>query len=278
MTFDCGFSEDVDPGQSFEDPIGSALASGSFHLEYQPQISVRDGGPCGAEALVRWDPPAVGTPGCFPVSGGYDGLVDRIARWRLDEACRLASEAAASGLASFRLALGLSPLELFAPDLVGRLGATFARFGASPASLELDIAASAVTADLGRAFSVLERLRALGVAVALDGFGRGTSSFAPLKRLPVHTLRLDRGLVAEIDRSSVDRNIVQAIVSLGHDLGLEVAAVGIERRPQADAVAGLGVDVVQGSHYGRSMDGAFLLSWLGRALPFTNDHSQRDTP
>lgn len=244
-----------------------AIDLGGLHMVYQPKFCVRDGLPCGAEALIRWQHPVLGPvpPSTFIPLAETNGLIGQIGQWTLDQCCRLLATARDRGVSLPRIAVNLSPIELLHGNIADRVAAAARRHGVSPHQLELEITETAVISDPVGATLALEAVRALGTTVAIDDFGTGYSALAYLKRLPIDVLKLDRSFVAEIDSSPVDRRIVRTVVALAHTLGLTVVAEGVERQSQAELLAKCRVDVVQGFHYARPLSGSALLDAVQRA-------------
>jgi EAL domain-containing protein (putative c-di-GMP-specific phosphodiesterase class I) len=130
--------------------------------------------------------------------------------------------------------------------------------------LELEVTESALMADPDASIGVMLALDEAGVSFALDDFGTGYSSLAQLKRLPARTLKIDKSFVRDLASDRRDASIVQAIVHLGHDLGIAVAAEGVEQEETFQRVTEIGCDQAQGFHLGRPMPADDLAAWLER--------------
>src|SRR5205823_8527898 len=149
--------------------------------------------------------------------------------------------------------------------LPGVLAEALASAGVAPGLLELEITESAVMADPVRAQQVLADLRGLGVTLSLDDFGTGYSSLARLKQLPVGELKIDRAFVKDLATDEGDASIVRAAIDLGHNLGMQVVAEGVEDAATLELLVGLGCDVAQGYHFSRPLPAAELEAWLAAA-------------
>ena len=241
-----------------EAELPGAAARGELSLHYQPQIDPATGRTVGAEALMRWAHPRLGaiSPMEFiPLAEAGGGIVG-LGAWALREACAQARAWQLAGATGFRVAVNLSARQLEEPELVAMVRDTLARTGLDPASLELEVTESAVMSDAEHATRVLRDLRATGVAVSLDDFGTGYSSLGRLVALPITGLKIDqlfvRGLETEVGREM----IILAIIALGHQMGLEITAEGVETEPQSAYLRSAGCDRLQGYHLGRPMPAA----------------------
>ena len=242
-----------------------ALAEGELKVVYQPLIRPRDGLVIGAEALSRWNHPELGAlkPDEFIMVAEQSGLIGDLTEYVLDTALAQAriwkDEGRDLGIAVNLSARCLSDLSL--PSTVLDL---LARHRIDAGRLTLEVTETSVAEDPTRAEAVLSRLRGIGVRLSIDDFGTGYSSLASLKRFPVQEVKLDRqflidleaGLEAtgeDVDREqlAVDEALFTAVVSLGHSLGLEIVAEGVETPSAYKKLRDLGVDILQGFYMGR---------------------------
>jgi EAL domain-containing protein (putative c-di-GMP-specific phosphodiesterase class I) len=210
---------------------------------YQPVVDLDTGAVVGFEALARWLHPTRGLllPDLFIPVAEETGLVGAIGEWMLAEACRQALEWQRRHplWSKLGISVNVSGRQLsqggFAADVERVLGAT----GLDPASLTLEITESALMHNLSAAAVVMQRLNAMSVGLHLDDFGTGYSSLAYLQSLPVQALKVDRSFVNRLDHAPRQSAIVKAIVSLAHNLGMEVVAEGIETPAQVEALRAL---------------------------------------
>jgi len=238
-----------------EADIRSGLARGEFVLLYQPQLSLHTGRINGAEALVRWRQPDGNLiePRDFLPLAEETGLIRPLGAWVLAEACRQAALWNPPGAPRFRVAVNISPLQLRGVDLIRLVHATLAETGLDPRCLDLEVTESAVIRDAEEVSRVLAQLRELGLTVSVDDFGTGYSALSYVKHLPLDRLKIDRSFVEGLKPSNADAAIIAAIVTLGRNLRLEIAAEGVETEAQMRELAALGCDIVQGYHIGRPM-------------------------
>src|SRR5215213_9590508 len=222
-------------------------------LFYQPLASIPDGKIVGLEALLRWGHPEHGllTPSGFIPVAERTGLIVPIGRWVLGEACRRAREwqERYPRAVPLSVAVNLSARQLRYPELVGEVEEALSQADLDPASLTLEITESVLVEDGESSAQTLRRLKDLGVRVAIDDFGVGYSSLSYLRYLPVDQLKLDRVLVENLDTDHKNRAIVRAAIDLGHALGIEVVAEGVETHEEFAELRKLGCDIGQGAYW-----------------------------
>ena len=238
-----------------ETDLRQALARDELRLHYQPITALADGRITGVEALIRWEHPRRGRlfPDAFLSLAEETGLIAPIGRWVLREACRAVTRLRAGGPAArdVVVAVNLSRRQLFQPDFKGELERLLAETGTPGTSLQLEVTEGVIIEDADVAVSLLAEIRGLGLSLSIDDFGTGYSSLSQLHRLPVSVLKLDRSFVARMTHHHESRELVRAIVSLGHNLGLAVTAEGIETPAQLDELRALRCDYGQGYLFAR---------------------------
>ncbi len=243
---------------SLEQELRWALEQGELAVHYQPQLALATGRIVGWEALVRWRHPARGAiaPGAFIPLAEETGLILPLGEWVLGEACRQAARWRRASATPLTMSVNLSMRQFRHADLVGNVAAALATSGLAADGLTLELTESLAMEDQDASIAILSHLGDLGVRLALDDFGSGYSSLRSLQRLPLDVLKVDRSLVAELGRDQRAQAILQAVVTLGHTLGLLVVAEGIETAVQVASVRELHCDVGQGYHFGRPMAAA----------------------
>ncbi|MBK1702611.1 hypothetical protein CKO22_17415, partial [Thiococcus pfennigii] len=245
--------------------LRQALAAGELRLHYQPQVRLADGSLIGAEALLRWRSAELGEvpPGRFIPLAEEIGLIDEIGAWVLRQGCEQLRAWDAAGLHLPRLAINLSIRQLEAGDLIERCDRTFRETGVAPERIELEVTESMVMRRADLSVEVLNGLRDLGVRLVIDDFGTGYSSLAYLRRLPLHQLKIDKSFVDDLLDDPNSQAIARAIIALGHSLGLEVLAEGVEEADQAQRLRLDGCDLAQGYHFARPLPvDEFAEHWL----------------
>jgi EAL domain-containing protein (putative c-di-GMP-specific phosphodiesterase class I) len=240
-----------------------ALDERELVLHYQPEVMLASGGIRRVEALLRWDHPTRGLllPGEFLPAAEKTGLMDALTRYVLDEVLRQRREWSLAGL-ELELAVNVSMRNLLDNALPDDVADLLERKGEPASCLEFEITEHTVVADRFRARTVLERLSELGLRLAIDDFGSSYSSLTYLRRLPLHTIKIDRSFVASMTRDPHDVLIVRSTVELASSLGLDVVAQGVESEEIFDALAALGCDAVQGNYICGPLTGDELARWL----------------
>ena len=246
-----------------ENLLRRALDNGELAVHLQPQIEASSGRLVGAEALVRWHSPELGEvmPMSFIPLAEDSGLIVGLGNWVLRETCRQMMSWQESGFDLPQVSVNLSVKQLERPEFIDTLTAILDETGLAPARLKLELTESVVMA-MDNSFALLERLRELGVGLALDDFGTGYSSLSYLKLLPVQQLKIDRSFVEGIGCNAGDEAIVRTVIELAGRLGFEVVAEGVETTQQAEFLAGLGCEQLQGYLHGRAVAPAeFRARW-----------------
>jgi diguanylate cyclase (GGDEF)-like protein/PAS domain S-box-containing protein len=237
--------------------LSHAIEGEELFLLYQPLFSLEDRSLVGVEALVRWRHPQRGIvlPDDFIPFAEQHGLIGRIDSFVLNEACRQLAEwtTRADWPAGFTMAVNVSGAELADSDFAERVAEVIARSGVPAERLCLEMTETAFVGEWGDVQETLSALSKLGVRLALDDFGTGYSSLAHLQRMKVDVLKIDRSFVAQIGRSSRDREIVGAVTAMAHALGISVVGEGIETSHQLDTLAALECDQGQGFLFARPL-------------------------
>jgi len=243
-----------------EAELRKAIERGELFLNYQPQFALADGRLVGSEALARWRHAERGLipPGKFIAIAEESGLIVPLGEWALREACQQAERWRQAGLGPHRIAVNMSGLQLERADFVATVAHILQETGLPSDWLELEVTETYVMRQPEKSARALEGLRELGVALSIDDFGAGQSSLTYLKRLPVHTLKMDRSFIADLPFGEDEAAIARAIVALGHSLRLQVLAEGIETPAQAEFLRGLGCDQGQGYFFSRPIDAESL--------------------
>ncbi len=254
---------------TLEAELRLALEAGQLILHYQPQVDLRSGGILGFEALARWQHPERGwiPPAEFIPLAEESGLINRLGDWALREACQQVKAWSTSGLPYGPVAVNVSTMQLNRGALIKSVMATLHETGTPPQLLSLEITESMVMGDAEQSMRVLTQLANLGVGLAIDDFGTGYSSLAYLQRLDVAKLKIDLSFVREVTTNANSAAIVKAIIALGHSLGLELIAEGVETRDQAQCLLKLGCDAIQGYWIGRPLAAADMTDFLASFRP-----------
>lgn len=229
-------------------------------LHYQPKFAAPDYRMVGAEALLRWQHPALGLlpPGAFIPAAERSGLILALGDWVLDEACRQMQAWREQGHDIANVAINLSPLQFSSPTLVETVAGALRKYGLHPASLTLEITETTAMRDADASLGILDELTRMGVKISIDDFGTGYSSLLYLKRLPASELKIDRAFVRELETNAEDVAIVASIIALGKTLNLRVVAEGVETAGQRQHLRRLGCDLYQGYLMGEPVEAGRL--------------------
>jgi diguanylate cyclase (GGDEF)-like protein/PAS domain S-box-containing protein len=234
--------------RAIQQELGVAIERDDLRLHYQPLAKI-DGEVVGFEALIRWHNPARGmvSPATFIPVAEESGLIMRIGEWVLREACREAARWAHP----LRIAVNLSPIQFRHGDLPGLVHTVLLETGLAPNRLELEITEGVMIEDFGRSLSILRRLKALGVRIAMDDFGTGYSSLSYLQSFPFDKIKIDQSFISNVKSNPQSAAIVRAVIGLAHGLNLPVLAEGVETRDQLEFLAAESCNEVQGYLMGR---------------------------
>ena len=249
---------------AMESRLAQAVRGGEFVLHFQPQLALADGALMGIEALLRWQHPERGLigPEAFIPLAEARRLILPIGQWVLHEALRCAVRWHASGLARVPVAVNLSTLQFQARGFVETVERAIAEAGAEGRMLELELTERMLMEDVASVRASLERLKAIGVGIAVDDFGTGYTSLAHLKHLPIDRLKIDRSFIADLPADAGSAAVARAIIQLGKSLNLQVVAEGVETAAQREWVREHGCDAQQGFFEGQPMALGEFEAWL----------------
>ncbi|MCB1056033.1 MAG: EAL domain-containing protein [Acidobacteria bacterium] len=248
-----------------ETDLRRALERDELRVHYQPLVHLGDGRIRGFEALVRWQHPERGLvlPKEFLPLAEETGLTLPLSRFVLRQACDQ-MHAWHDEFPELTVSVNLSAKQFLQPDLPQRLDEILDEARLAPGKLRLEITEGVLLHDADAAIETLQALRARNIQLFLDDFGTGYSSLSYLQNFPIDTLKIDRSFVSGGDGGRGNPEIVRTIVTLAHNLELEVVAEGVENAEQLDAVRGLGCEWAQGYHFSRPLDADEALALLRR--------------
>jgi diguanylate cyclase (GGDEF)-like protein/PAS domain S-box-containing protein len=234
--------------RAIQHELSCALERNELRLHYQPLAKI-NGEVIGFEALLRWHNPLRGmvSPATFIPVAEESGLIMQIGEWVLREACR----EAARWVHPLQIAVNLSPIQFRHGDLAGLVHTVLLESGLAPTRLELEITEGVLVEDFDRGLSILRRLKALGVRIAMDDFGTGYSSLSYLQSFPFDKIKIDQSFISNVKSNPQSAAIVRAVIGLAHGLDLPVLAEGVETRAQLDFLAAESCNEVQGYLMGR---------------------------
>ena len=246
--------------------IDQSLTDGDFVLHYQPIVRLGTGEPVGFEALVRWNHPVRGflPPGQFIDVAEESGLIVPLGSWVLRESIATVARWRQECSLAQRpyMSVNVSARQFQAPNFIDEVMRDLLEFELDPKCLLLEITESLLLRDNERVWTDLLALRAAGVRVAIDDFGTGYSSLSYLRQVPIDIVKIDKSFVDTISTSKQQRALVNGIVGLAHDLGLQVVAEGIERTAERDALSDMGCALGQGFLFAKPMSYSDAVSWM----------------
>ena len=259
--FDVAMDTRLRERRTMEIELRSAAARNELSLYYQPQ-ALMNGEIVGMEALVRWNNPNRGmvSPGVFIPLAEESGLIVSMGEWVLREACR----EAASWPRPLRIAVNLSPIQFRHGDLPGLVLAVLLETGLAPNRLELEITEGVLVEDISRAVSILQRLKALGVRIAMDDFGTGYSSLSYLQAFPFDKIKIDQSFISNVMTNPQSAAIICGVIGLARGLQLPVLAEGVETKDQLAFLSKEACDEVQGYFVGRPFPIDHYAEMIGR--------------
>ena len=248
--------------------IRHALLQDEIVVHYQPIIDLDHMRVRGAEGLVRWQHPEHGLipPGAFVQTVEQTGLIGPLTRHVLERSIAECAAWRKDGR-EMSVAVNLSVRNLLDRDLPKEIERLLSNYGLPPEALQLEITESMIMSDPERALSTVTRLSGLGARLSVDDFGTGYSSLANLRKMPIDELKIDRSFVSPMLQNESDLIIVRSTINLGHDLGLNVIAEGVEDNPTLEQLATLGCDLAQGYHVSKPMPADAFNTWLTKTAP-----------
>ena len=254
-----------------EGDLRNALERKELLLYYQPQVDLRTGRMVGMEALIRWKHPQLGmiSPTRFIDLAEETGLIVQMGAWVMHTACEQNKAWQRMGLGYLRMSVNLSTRQFFQQNLVQQVAEMLELTGLAPHYLEIELTESLVMTDVDLAVGILNDLKSIGVQLSIDDFGTGYSSLAYLKSFPIDALKIDQSFVRDITVDQDDAAIVASIISLAHNLRLQVIAEGVETQEQLSYLQRHRCDEMQGFYFSEPVSAADIEIILreGKVLP-----------
>ncbi|MEO8016940.1 MAG: EAL domain-containing protein [Pseudomonadota bacterium] len=249
--------------------LRSAVERNELRLYYQPKVSLRSSHVSAVEALIRWEHPTRGLvpPAQFIPFAEHTGYIKLLTRWVIREAVRQCGEWLREGL-TLQVSVNISARDLMNRDLPEHVAELLAEHDVTPGLLCLEITESGFMEDPAHAQKVLDRLAELGVKLSIDDYGTGYSSLSYIMKLPVQELKIDQSFISRMATDEEISTIVRSTIDLGHNLGLQVVAEGVEDVAVWDMLRKLGCDDAQGYFMSKPLEAHALASWI------RNNHGQ----
>ncbi len=259
------FHQRVQHRLMMERAMHRALENNDFSLHYQPQIDSSSGVVYGVEALLRWNTPKdmePVSPAVFVPILEETSLIVPVGVWVLREACNQMVAWQKAGLPPMRLSVNISAVQFRRGDLVETVRSVLSESGFDPGLLCLELTESVLMVDTAHAQEKLTELRSLGLSLSLDDFGTGYSSLSYLSRMPVQELKVDQSFIRRIHHAVTDAAVVNTIIAMGQELGLELVAEGVETEEQRSHLNDRGCNSMQGFLFSRPLPPEEMLKFL----------------
>ena len=233
---------------SKEQELRRAIENNEFVLFYQPKVEVMSCRVIGMEALIRWrnKDGSLTYPDEFIALLEECGLILQVGEWVIREACNTVKKWTEEYNPELKVAVNVSAKQFRSLDFVERVAEILEQSGLPARNLELEVTEGVLMEDTQASAEVLRALKSLGISVAIDDFGTGYSSLSYLQKYPIDTLKIDRAFVSDIGIKNEGTAITTTIVSLAHNLRLNIVAEGVETPNQLTFLAALGCHQVQG--------------------------------
>lgn len=249
---------------SVENELRHAIEHNEFVLYYQPRVNSKTGNVESLEALIRWQHPTKGlvSPGYFINIAEDSGLIVPISEWVIKEACRQLRAWRKADFLNVSVSVNLSPRLFTHYDLVKLVEDNLLQYQIPALKLELEITEGMLMHDVESTIVDLHRLNELGCHISVDDFGTGYSSLSYLHRFPVHTLKIDRSFVNNIDQHDKGKALVDIIINLAQNLGMTLVAEGVETQAQFEFLKSRAEQQIQGFYFSKPVDAESVLPML----------------
>ena len=246
--------EDMMDEYSLEIDLRKALDNNEFVLHYQPQIHNQTGKLIGFEALIRWQHPRLGLlpPGKFIKLAEENGLITQIGEWVINEACSQNKKWQDAGMVPVKVAVNLSTQQFLTRNLITFVEEVLERTALDPHYFVVEIT-EYMAMEYEYSILVLNKLKSLGIGISIDDFGTGYSSLNYLKNFPIDYIKIDKSFISELMNDPNDAIIVNAIITLAHNLHKEVIAEGVETKEQLDFLTNHQCDITQGYFFSKPL-------------------------
>lgn len=248
--YDASMDNDREMILTIEAQLRKAIEENQLNVVFQPVVAGSSLEITSAEALVRWNRPGRGpiSPDIFIPAAEKTGLIEPLGVFVLKAACERARQ-----WPGLNIAVNISPVQLRNLSFAHQVAEILAATGIEPARLTLELTEGYLIQNPQRARQSIERLKALGVKIALDDFGSGFSSIGYLRQFGFDRMKIDRSMISGIDESENARSLLEATAALARSLGIPVTAEGVERESQAHILLDCGCDELQGYLFGKPM-------------------------
>lgn len=246
--FSSFMSDELTIKLDMENSLRDAVSKNELSLNFQPQIDTAKGEIIGFETLLRWTNPKYGmvSPVEFiPIAEEIKAIIG-IGEWVIENACIFASKISKVAKKPLCISINVSPLQLMHENFVEMLLFKTSKHDVPPSSIGIEITETVLMESSGIVIEKLASLKTLGFHIYLDDFGTGYSSLKYLKMLPIDTVKIDKSFISDIMKDGIERKLVQSIISLAQNIGLNVVAEGVETSEQLDYLVRCNCNIIQG--------------------------------
>lgn len=236
-----------------ENCLKEALYEEEFEIYYQPQIDIRNKSIRGFEALLRWNSKTLGrvSPAEFIPVAEQSGEIISIGKWIINEVFRHTKALLEAGHNFERISINISTVQLLDEKLINNIKEAIASTGLDTKYIEFEVTESILINDTEESIDVLSKLKEMGFKIALDDFGTGYSSLSYLKILPTNLLKIDKSFIDTLTTEPRSKALIEGIIKLSHDLGIEVVAEGVEYLEQMSLLKDISCDIIQGYYFSK---------------------------
>lgn len=240
---------------SLERNLHRAINGDEFELYFQPLLDCNNQEVCGAEALIRWRNPELGqvSPERFIPVAEEDGLIIPIGLWVMEQACKNLARWRSLGYRQLHVAVNVSVRQLMDDNFLEHTLNVCNKYGIAPAMLQLEVTEGLLLTNKHGELEKLELLHKAGFKIAIDDFGTGYASLSYLSRFDFDYLKIDRSFILSMNKSHHDQTIVEAMLAMGHKLGMKVIAEGVENAQILQHLSEQSCDLAQGYHISRPL-------------------------
>jgi diguanylate cyclase (GGDEF)-like protein len=240
-----------------------ALERNELEPFFQPKLHMRSGLMTRAEVLLRWNHPQRGqiSPSVFVPIAERTGLIRTVTDWLLERALAQVHAWRDAG-APIHIAVNISAKSLLDQALPSKIHSILTKWDVDPRFLKIEITESSIMADPAHALAIMSMLQSMGVRLSVDDFGTGYSSLTHLRQLPIDEIKIDKSFVSSMTTSEADAAIVRTVIDLGHNLGKQVCAEGVEDEATWNMLRDLGCDLAQGFWISKPVTANELMDWL----------------
>lgn len=266
--YNADIGNEIEARAELEHELVGALERNEFKVFYQPQVDTTTGKLLGAEALIRWHSPKIGSvsPDTFIPVAEQSRLIDTIGQWVVKTVCGDLNNIKQAGLTPPRIAVNISPLQFNDPSLAEDIASTLTQSDIDPRLLVLEVTENTLMNNVNTAVETMEKLKSHGMALAMDDFGTGYSSLKHLQHFPLSGLKIDKSFTQDLERDAT-AEITISILELAQRLNLHTVAEGVENTEQAEFYRKHGCDEIQGYLYSKPVPVNEFIALIETGIP-----------